>query len=209
MANGGEADMRPVPEPARPQARFGLAPLARRLHGAGVSANAVTILGFVLTVAGTVLLALEAPGAALVVLLVGTLADTLDGQIARAAGGGTRLGAFLDSTFDRLSDGAFGIAAAWLGAAHDDPLLLWSALVALVAGAAVPYIRAKAESLGVGASVGIAPREARLVVLVLGVAAWAATANLQLFAAAVAVVAFLSSITTIQRVAHVARALNT
>ncbi len=198
-----------VPERARSTARGGLAPLARALHRIGVSANAVTALGFLLTVTGATLLALAMPAAALVVLLAGALADTLDGQIARAAGGGTRLGAFLDSTFDRLSDGAFGIAAAWLGASSGDRLLFWSALAALVAGSAVPYIRAKAESLGVAADVGLAPREARLVILVLGVAAWTATGGLSLFAAAVAVVAFLATLTTIQRIVHVARALRT
>ena len=198
-----------VPGPARAAARGGLAPFARGLASAGVSANAVTVAGFLLTVAGTTLLALGQPGAALIVLLVGTLADTLDGEIARASGGGTRLGSFLDSTLDRLSDGAFGVAAAWLGASRGDPLLLWAALVSLVAGAAVPYIRAKAESLGISADVGLAPREARLVILVAGIAAWAATGVLSYFAAAVAVVAFLASITTIQRIAHVARSLDT
>ena len=198
-----------VPGPARAAARGGLAPVARGLAAAGVSANAVTVTGVLLTVAGTTLLAFGQPAAALVVLLAGTLADTLDGELARASGGGTRLGSFLDSTFDRLSDGAFGIAAAWLGASRDDPLLLWSALVSLVAGAAVPYIRAKAESLGLGASVGIAPREARLVILMVGIAAWAVTGTLTFFAAAVAVVAFLASVTTIQRIAHVARSLDT
>lgn len=198
-----------VPPGARSGARGALAPLARALHGIGVSANAVTVAGFLVTVAGAALLALALPVAALVVLLAGTLADTLDGQIARVAGGGTRLGAFLDSTFDRLSDSALAVAAVWLGASRSNELLFWSGLVALVAGSLVPYVRAKAESLGLGASVGLAPREARLAVLVLGVAAWAATGNIQLFAAAVGVVAFLSSITALQRIAHVARALNT
>lgn len=198
-----------VPERARAGARGGLAPIARRLHALGVSANAVTVLGFLLTLAGATLLALAMPLAALATLLAGGLADTLDGQIARASGGGTRLGAFLDSTFDRLSDAAFAVAAVSLGAARDDDLLFWSGLVALVAGALVPYIRAKAESLGLTATVGLAPREARLAILVLGVAAWAATGDLRFFAAAVVVVALLASITTIQRIAHVARALNT
>jgi CDP-diacylglycerol--glycerol-3-phosphate 3-phosphatidyltransferase len=143
------------------------------------------------------------------VLLAGTLADTLDGQVAKAAGGGTRLGAFLDSTFDRLSDAAFAVAAIWLGVSKSHEILFWAGIVALVAGSLVPYIRAKAESLGLTASVGLAPREARLAILVIGVAAWAATGNLQLFAAAVVAVAFLSSITTVQRIVHVARSLNT
>lgn len=198
-----------VPEGARRSARGALAPAARLLHGWGVSANAVTMLGLLLTLAGASLLALGSPAAALAVLLVGALADTLDGQIARAAGGGTRLGAFLDSTFDRLSDASFAVAAVVLGASRAEPLLFWSGIVALVAGSLVPYVRAKAESLGLTASVGLAPREARLALLVLGVAAWAATGSLQLFAAAVVVVAFLSTITAIQRVAHVARSLNT
>ncbi|HZP96582.1 MAG TPA: CDP-alcohol phosphatidyltransferase family protein [Candidatus Limnocylindria bacterium] len=198
-----------LPEGARAGGRGGLAPIARALHGAGVSANAVTVAGLLLTIAGAALLALAMPVPALVVLLAGALADTLDGQIARAAGGGTTLGAFLDSTFDRLSDAAFAVAAIALGASRADAFLLWAGIIALVAGFLVPYIRAKAESLGLTASVGLAPREARLALLVLGVAAWAATGTLQLFAAAVAVVAFLSSITTIQRIVHVARSLNT
>ena len=136
-----------VPPSARSGARGGLAPIARRLHQAGVSANSVTIAGLLITTAGAALLAYGLPGAALLVLLVGSLADTLDGQIA------------------------------------------------------------KAESLGLGASVGLAPREARLVLLLVGVAAWAVTANSSLFGAAVAVVALLSTITVVQRLAHVAAAL--
>lgn len=197
-----------IPESARVSARGGLAPVARWLHRLGVSANAVTVVGFLVTVAGAALLGSGRPVAALVVLVVGALADTLDGLIARASGGGTRLGAFLDSTFDRLSDAAFATAAIWLGASRGEPLLFWAGIVALVAGSLVPYIRAKAESLGLGASVGVAPREARLALFVLGVAAWAVTGDLQLFAAAVAVVALLSTITTIQRIAHVARSLH-
>lgn len=198
-----------VPDGARSSARGILAPIARALHGAGVNANAVTFAGFVLTVAGAALLGLAMPVPALLVLLGGTLADSVDGQVARLSGGGTKLGAFLDSTFDRLSDAAFATAAIWLGASRSDQLLFWAGILALVAGSLVPYIRAKAESLGLSASVGLAPREARLAVLVLGVAAWAATGNLLCFAAAVAVVAFLSTITSIQRIAHVARSLNT
>ncbi len=196
-----------VPEGARTSARGGLAPIARALHGVGVSANAVTVAGFLVTVAGAALLAYGQPAAALLVLLVGTLGDTLDGQIAKVAGGGTKLGAFLDSTFDRLSDSAVTGAAVVYGAYHDDAFVFWVGLVALVTGSLIPYIRAKAESLGVSASVGLAPREARLALFILGVAAWALTSNSQFFAAALAVVAFLSTVTALQRIAHVASAL--
>jgi len=188
--------------------RGALAPAARGLHALGIRANTVTVLGFFLTVVGAALLATAQPAPALVVLLLGTLCDTLDGQLARAAGGGTRFGAFLDSTLDRLSDAALAIAAVQLGATLPDAVLYGDGLVLLVASFLVSYIRAKAESLGEGASVGIAPREARIAIYLLGVAAWAVTGRSSLFAVAVAVAAFLATVTVIQRVAHMARVLD-
>jgi phosphatidylglycerophosphate synthase len=148
------------------------------------------------------------PLPALLVLLIGTLADTLDGQIAKAAGGGTRLGAFLDSTIDRVADGALFVGAAAAGATLGQPLLLWSSLIALVAAFLVPYVRAKAESLGVSASVGPAPREARIVIFLVGLAAWAVFDLLALFVAAVVALALLSTITFVLRVVHVGRQLS-
>jgi len=196
-----------VPKAAATGARGALAPIARALHAMGVSANAVTATGLLLTLAGAVILGSGRPGVALLVLLAGTLADAVDGQVARLSGGGTRLGAFLDSTFDRLSDAALCVAALIVGGTHGDALLFVSGIVALVSGSLVPYIRAKAESLGLTASIGLAPREARLALIILGVAAWAVTGSLSLFAAAVAFVALLSTITAVQRVVYVARAL--
>jgi len=197
-----------VPDGVARSARGGLAPIARRLHALGISANAVTLAGSLLTLGGAALVAAVQPGAALAILLLGALCDTLDGQIARAAGGGTRWGSFLDSTLDRVSDAALALAAVLLGASASDALLFASGLVLLVASSLVSYIRAKAESLGAGATVGFAPREARIAVYLIGVAAWAVTGVLFLFAAAVAVAAFLASVTVIQRVAHMAIALN-
>ncbi|TMB78501.1 MAG: CDP-alcohol phosphatidyltransferase family protein, partial [Chloroflexi bacterium] len=92
-----------VPPRAATGMRGGLAPVARWLHRAGVGANTVTIVGLLLTALGAALLGGGQPAPALIVLLLGTLADTLDGQVAKAAGGGTKFGAFLDSTADRIS----------------------------------------------------------------------------------------------------------
>jgi len=189
--------------------RLGLAPLARGLHRAGVTANAVTVLGVLVTIAGSALLASGRPLAALAVLLAGALADTLDGQLAKAAGGGTRFGAFLDSTLDRVSDAALGCGAAALGAALGDPLLFWSALVGLVASFLVSYIRAKAESMGTTAAVGLMPREARLMVLLIGIGLWGLFGLYPLFVATFAAVALLSVVTLFQRIAFVARELRT
>jgi CDP-diacylglycerol--glycerol-3-phosphate 3-phosphatidyltransferase len=189
--------------------RLGLAPLARGLHRVGITANAVTVIGVLITVAGSALLAAGRPLPALVVLLAGALSDTLDGQLAKAAGGGTRFGAFLDSTLDRISDAALACGAAALGAALGDPLLFWSALIGLVASFLVSYVRAKAESMGTTATIGLMPREARLTVLLIGIGVWGVLGFYQLFVGAVAGVALLSVITLFQRIAFVARELNT
>jgi CDP-diacylglycerol--glycerol-3-phosphate 3-phosphatidyltransferase len=202
-----------VPDRLAKSTRGGVAPIARRLHALGVSANAVTVVGFVITIAGAALLASGQPAPALVVLLLGTLSDAVDGQIARASGGGTRFGSFLDSTLDRLSDAALAISAVFLGATVPlgttlpGTLSFWGGLALLVASFQVSYIRAKAESLGEAASVGLAPREARIALFLIGVAAWAATGAFFLFAAAVAIAAILATVTVIQRIAHMANAL--
>jgi CDP-diacylglycerol--glycerol-3-phosphate 3-phosphatidyltransferase len=197
-----------VPDRVAEGARAGIGPLARALAGIGISANAVTIAGGILSIIGAGLIAAGMALPALAILLIGTLADTLDGQIAKAAGGGTRLGAFLDSTVDRIADGALFVGAAASGAYLGQPVLLWSSLVALVASFLVPYVRAKAESLGVGASVGPAPREARIVIFLIGLAAWAIFDLQPVFVAAVLVLAVLSSITFVLRVVHVGRQLS-
>lgn len=196
-----------VPERAARTARESMAPLGRLLAAAGVSANAVTAVGVALALGGSALLALGQPLAALVVLVIGSLADTLDGVVARATGGGTPLGAFFDATADRIADAAVLGAAAWVGSTRGDPLLLWAGLVALSASFLVSYVRAKAESLGASAAVGLAPREARLAILLLGLAAWALLPLAAAFTAAVVAVAVLSTITLLQRAVVVSRAL--
>ena len=197
-----------VPKQVAEGTRVGLAPVARQIAAVGVSANAVTILGGALTCIGAALLAMNMPLAAVVVLAIGTLADTLDGQVAKAAGGGTAFGAFLDSTVDRLSDAALFIGTVLLAATTAQAALVWWGLVALTTSFLVSYVRAKAESMGVGASVGPAPREARIAIFLLGLAAWALLGLQLAFAAAVLIVALLSSVTLLVRVVHVGRQLS-
>jgi CDP-diacylglycerol--glycerol-3-phosphate 3-phosphatidyltransferase len=197
-----------VPDRLAEGTRLGIAPVARRLAAMGVTANAVTVTGAVVTTVGAGLLAAGMPLAALVVLAAGTIADTLDGQIAKAAGGGTRFGAFLDSTMDRLADGALFAGTGLYAVSAGQTTLLWSALLALVTGFLVPYIRAKAESLGVTASVGPAPREARIVIFLVGLSVWAIFDLLTVFQIAVAIVALLSSVTFVLRLVHVGRQLS-
>lgn len=142
-------------------------PLARLLLALRVSPDAVTIAGTLIVSA--ISLTLFPLGYTLVGgLLVGffVLFDSLDGVMARMSGRSGPWGAFLDSTLDRVADGAvFGGIMLWFVLQPDEHNGLWGiavALACLVLGSVVPYARARAESVGATAQVGIAERADRL-----------------------------------------------
>lgn len=142
-------------------------PLARLLLALRVSPDAVTIAGTLIVSA--ISLTLFPLGYTLVGgLLVGffVLFDSLDGVMARLSGRSGPWGAFLDSTLDRVADGAvFGGIMLWFVLHPDEHHGIWGiavALACLVLGSVVPYARARAESVGATAQVGIAERADRL-----------------------------------------------
>jgi CDP-diacylglycerol---glycerol-3-phosphate 3-phosphatidyltransferase len=140
-------------------------PVGRGLARAGVNANVLTLAGLVVTLAGVAVIVTGEVRWGAVVVAVGTLADMFDGAVARVRGTAGPFGAFVDSVTDRVSDAALLGAAAWL--VRDDALLFFVALTALAGAQLTSYIRAKAESLGWNATVGIFERAERVVILVL------------------------------------------
>ena len=140
-------------------------PLARWLLKMGVSPDAITIVGTAGVVVGALVFY------PLGHLLWGTLfitafifSDVIDGIMARMQDRGGSWGNFLDSTLDRLADGAlFAGLAIWFFTGGADTPIAVAAVVCLVLGMVVSYVRAKAESLGFQANVGIAERAERLV----------------------------------------------
>jgi phosphatidylglycerophosphate synthase len=89
--------------------------LAAALHGSGLGANAVTVLGLGAGLLAVAALATQAFVAALVLILINRLLDGLDGALARRQGP-SDLGGFLDITFDFIF-----YAAVPLGFALADP----------------------------------------------------------------------------------------
>jgi CDP-diacylglycerol---glycerol-3-phosphate 3-phosphatidyltransferase len=144
-------------------ARISDAP-ARALLRMGVSPDAVTAAGTVGVVAGALVFAFTGrfiTGTVIITLCCFT--DLIDGAMARARGTTGKFGAFLDSTCDRIADGAiFGATAYWL-AIHGRHWGAGAAIVCLVAGQAVSYAKARAEGLGMTANVGLVERAERLV----------------------------------------------
>lgn len=143
-------------------------PIARVLVRVGFTANGLTSAGLVLTGAGAVVVLSGRPLAGAAVLAVGNVIDAFDGAVARLRGTQSRFGAFYDSVADRVSDGILLGTAAWLVRA--EPLMFIVAMAALVGAQLTSYIRAKAESLGWNATVGVLERAERVIILVLAIA---------------------------------------
>lgn len=208
-------------------------PVALFLGRLGLTPNALTLLGFLITVAGAALAAAGLWLAAGIVVFAGGAFDLFDGALARATGRASRVGAFLDSVFDRWGESVvyIGIVTGCLNAGF----LLGAGLAAVAMSEAflVSYTRARAESLGLStgsgmAAVGLAPREVRLIILSLGLViaglaggVQGARFNLnvlglldraptdstgaQVLGAALGLIAILATITVIQRIIHVTK----
>ncbi|MEJ1114768.1 CDP-alcohol phosphatidyltransferase family protein [Paenarthrobacter sp. CCNWLY172] len=139
-------------------------PLARWLLRIGVSPDAVTMAGTAgVILGGLVLYPLGHLWWGSVLVAFFAFSDVVDGIMARLQGRSGGWGNFLDSTLDRLADGAiFAGITIWFFTHGEDPAIGTAAVVCLVLGMVVSYARAKAESLGYQASVGIAERAERL-----------------------------------------------
>jgi CDP-diacylglycerol--glycerol-3-phosphate 3-phosphatidyltransferase len=184
-----------------------ISPVARWLLKIGVTPNAITIVGALGSSISAVILFGDGRfflGSVLVTIFI--LSDLFDGTMARLSNtGSTKWGALIDSTLDRIADAAIFVGIAiYANRAGQNHLFYWS-LLALITGAIVPYIRAKAESLGITCSVGIAERTERLIVILVGTGLFGLGVNWALSSALI-IVSIASAVTIVQRMLVVARA---
>ena len=210
----------------RARVRGAAIPVALAFGRMGLTPNALTVIGFGIAVIAGFAAAQQGWIAAGLLVIVGGVFDLFDGALARATNKVSRLGAFLDSVFDRAGEAVLylGIAIGSLAAHFEQGAIL--ATAALGASFMVSYTRAKSESLGFTpgtgmANVGVAPREVRLVLLTIGLlltgalgGVWVAdsdffaqtlSAGQPVLVAALALITILATITTIQRIVHVTR----
>jgi len=139
--------------------------LGAKAARAGVSADRLTLFSLSIAVAGGIAMGLGALWTAFALVILSGIFDILDGTVARASGTTSRAGALLDSSVDRLSDAAPMAGLAVLVAQTRHPMLVLVPLTAVVAAAAVSYVRARAETLGVELPALYARRPERIVAL--------------------------------------------
>jgi len=195
-------------------------PIALFLGRLGLTPDGLTLIGFGITTLGAVLLGVQLWLVGGLVVFAGGVFDMLDGTLARATGRASRLGAFMDSVFDR-----WGEALVYVGLVAGLAASGWAnaptfAAAAMAAAFLVSYTRAKSEGLGFSAgtgmaAIGVMPREVRLVVLcgglVLGAllgttpaggGGAAAPTGIAVIEGALAIIAIGATITVLQRILH-------
>jgi CDP-diacylglycerol--glycerol-3-phosphate 3-phosphatidyltransferase len=201
------------------QGREVFRPVGRFLAARKVSPDHLTILGLCLSLLAALMLGRGSFFAAGFVLLLAGLCDILDGDVARERGVVSTFGAFLDSTLDRVSEGALyiGLAAfyftrsqgstVWMrgmfeGSAEwgdaDGPTLAILSLATLILSFLVSYTRARAEGLGMECKVGLMERPERLLALAVG-----AFLGHRFMPGVLGVLFILTLVTVLQRVYHV------
>lgn len=180
-------------------------PVAALLVRLKVSPDAVTIIGTLGVVAGALIgYPLGELFWGTVVITVFVFSDILDGLMARMLDSSSKWGAFLDSTLDRVGDGAvFAGIVIWFYTGGNNHFIAAMALTCLVLGSVVSYAKARAEGLGMTANVGIAERSDRLVVVLVATGLVGLGIPEVVLAVVLVLLAIASLVTVFQRVATV------
>ena len=180
-----------------------IASIMARITRIPVTANQVTIAGFVLNAIAAVLVYREAYIAGGVLFLVGSILDIFDGAVARARGEAGPRGAMFDSILDRFSEAIMLGAIALVFARDGNEIALIAVIAALTSSFMTSYLRARAEALGLDGTHGVMARAERVVLITaallfapLGALPWG-----------IILLAVLSTITVVQRASHVLRQL--
>lgn len=183
-----------------------ITPLCRGALRLGITANALTVAGALGSVVSSLYFFSHGDffRGTLVVTFF-TLSDLFDGTMARLSPqGSTSWGALIDSTLDRATDAAICAGILIYFYRQENSLTTYLALFALVTGSLIPYIRAKAESLGIECSVGIAERAERLILLLVGTGLFGLGVEVAMNGS-LALLSILGIITIIQRLRVVSR----
>ncbi|MCH1512509.1 MAG: CDP-alcohol phosphatidyltransferase family protein [Acidimicrobiales bacterium] len=145
-----------------------LDPIGAFLCRLRVTADALTVTGILIAVAGAIVIGQGHMFVGFVCLILTGIPDALDGAVAKAAGTSSVRGAFFDSVSDRVTDSLLFCGIAWHFASTEPGRIMMLPVAVMAIALLVSYQRAKAESLGYDAKGGIMERAERFIVLALG-----------------------------------------
>ena len=172
--------------------------LAARMEKLPVTPNQLTVLGFLITCAAAVLIALDHPFYGGLVLLFAGAFDIFDGALARASGRSYAYGAFLDSTTDRFSEGVIMVSLLILFQRRGIAMGPVLVILAMAGSYLVSYVRARAQALGFTCDGGLLARPERVMLTVVGLLLTPATIGG--LVTVVLILAVFTNFTVVQRV---------
>lgn len=144
------------------------APVGSFLNRIGVTADVLTVIGVLTSIACAYAIATGHLFWGFVLLVIAALPDLLDGPVAKAAGTQSLRGAFFDSVADRVTDSLVLGGIAWyLNDTQGGPIVLLPVAV-LAVSQLISYMRAKAEIHGFDAKGGLMERAERVIALCVG-----------------------------------------
>lgn len=181
--------------------------LMRPLVRSGLTPNVITVIGLLFSALTAFVIAgghFVAGG--LLVLFSGAF-DMLDGGLARARGGGSKFGAFFDSTLDRLSEGVIYLGLLYWFTAAQRPKSAVLIYLVILGSLLISYSRARAEGLGLECKVGLLARPERVILLgvalVIDGSGWVALPQDGVLVVVLAGMAILTFFTLAQRIWHI------
>ena len=164
-----------------------ISPLVHGMIKLGVTPNVVTTIGFIGNLVGAGLLVyagtLEGKGLwsmigwAGGVIILSSLFDMMDGQVARIGGMVSTFGAMYDSVFDRYSELVTLGGICFCMIQHDSLAGAVITFAALIGSIMVSYVRARAEGLGLECKIGFMQRPERVVLTCIGLMACGITGS--------------------------------
>ncbi|MEP6856926.1 MAG: CDP-alcohol phosphatidyltransferase family protein [Gemmatimonadales bacterium] len=173
-----------------------------------VNPNAITTVGTLLTIAAGVVYGTGHIMTAGWIMVATAFFDVVDGEVARRTGRSTVFGAFYDSTLDRVADGALmaGLTVFYAtNPIHHNLYMMVMCLIGIIGTFLVSYTRARAESLGIDAKVGVMQRPERIVLLSAPQALFGLFWNGWVLIGIVVLLSVTAWITAVQRIAFVHR----
>lgn len=153
------------------KARRVIDPLITLLAASGMPPILISLIGLVLGLYGSLQTAKGSLFLGGIFLILSGICDVTDGALARRQDIVSRFGAFIDSTFDRVSEFAYFGAILYYYVDRIEgfnSIQVIVVLTALAGSVLTSYARARAEGLGLTCSVGLLERPERIAVLTLG-----------------------------------------
>jgi CDP-diacylglycerol--glycerol-3-phosphate 3-phosphatidyltransferase len=181
-----------------------LNPIIEYLVRRRVHPNALSTIGFLITMSSAFAFGYNHIRTAGFLILLGGIFDIFDGRVARATGLASTFGAFYDSTLDRISEIAVYVGLLSLYNTYHPQLgdvgTVYAVVLAMAGSLMISYTRARAEGLGLDCKVGFMQRGERVIMIGFASLLFGGESSGLALRVVIIAVAILANLTAFQRI---------